>query len=105
MNNHVLTNFRDHPTLRYDDLQSVFKIDGKVYLISEGVVRQITPLSIRQTNLGEPYVNLIYLFFLFADAEPEEQPYEEAIYFAPEHEKALRQLINPETDAEKRIGA
>lgn len=93
MNNRVLTNFRDHPSLRYDDPQSVFKIDDKVYLISEGVVRQITPLSIRQTNLGEPYVNLIYLFFLFADAEPEEHPYEEAIYFAPEHEKALRELL------------
>lgn len=105
MNNHVLTNFRDHPTLRYDDPQSVFKIENKVYLISDDVVRQIIPKSIRHTNLGEPYVKLIYFFFLFADAEPEERPYEEAIYFAPEHEEALRQLINPETDAEKKIGA
>lgn len=103
--NKVLTNFRDHPSLRYDDPKSIFKIDGKVYLISEGVVRQITPLSTRQTNLGEPYVTLIYLFFLFADAEPVEHPYEEAIYFDPEDEEALRQLINLETDAEKRIGA
>lgn len=95
MNNHVLSNFRDHPSLRFDDHQSVFKIEDKVYLITEGTVREIIPKSVRLTNLGEPYVKLIYFFFLFSDAEPVEHPYEEAIYFDPEDEEALRQLINP----------
>lgn len=105
MSNCVLTNFRDHPALRYDDPQSVFKIDDKVYLISEGTVRQILPAHIAQNNIGEPYAKLVRLYFLFADDNTEKLEYEECIDFDPEHEEALRQLINLETDAEKRIGA
>jgi hypothetical protein len=94
MNNKVLTNFRSHPTLRFDNHQSVFKIENKVYLISEGVVRQIIPQRICQTNIGEPYMNLLYLFYIFADVEPEDSTYGESIYFAPKHEEALRQLLS-----------
>lgn len=101
MNNRVLTNFRDHPSLRYDDPQSVFKLDGKVYLISEGVVRQIIPKSLQRDNIGEPYRNLLQLNYLFADDQRIFDPhdviyghYESRIIFAPEDEKALRQLFN-----------
>ena len=87
MTNHVLTNFRDHPSLRHDDPQSVFKIDGKVYLISGGVVQQIFPTKIARTNIGEPYRDLVRLYF-------QGEEYEVCIDFAPEHEEALRQLLN-----------
>ena len=93
INNKVLTNFRDHPSLRYDDPQSVFKIDDKVYLISEGVVRQIIPAHIAHTNIGEPYAKLVRLYFLFADDDTVKLEYEECIDLAPEHEEALRQLL------------
>lgn len=66
MNNRVLSNFRDHPSLRYDDSQSVFKIDNKVYLISEGVVRQIIPKSVQLNNIGDPYRDLVRLNYFFA---------------------------------------
>ena len=106
MTNKVLTNFRDHPTMQFDDEQLVFKIEDKVYLISnERTVRQILPAHITHTNIGEPYAKLVRLYFLFADDDTVKLEYEECIDFAPEHEEALRQLITPETDAEKRIGA
>lgn len=94
MSNKVISNFRDHPSLRYDDPQSVFKIDDKVYLISEGVVRQIIPAHIAYTNIGEPYAKLVRLYFLFADENTVKLEYEEGIDFAPEDEEALRQLLN-----------
>jgi hypothetical protein len=101
MTNKVLTNFRDHPSLRFDDPKSVFKIDDKVYLISEGVVRQILPQSVQLTNIGEPYRNLVRLNYFFA-AEAHlfdftdvlNEQHQLCIDFAPEDEEALRQLIN-----------
>lgn len=42
--------------------------------------------------------------FIYAIHCPNEQ-HQLCIDFAPEDEEALRRLINPETDAEKRIGA
>lgn len=112
MTNKVLSNFRDHPTMQFDDEQLVFKIDDKLYLIREGVVRQIIPKSVQLTNIGDPYRDLVRLNYFFAaeshlfdftDALNEQ--HQLCIDFAPEHEEALRQLINLETDAEKRIGA
>jgi hypothetical protein len=104
MNNKVLTNFRDHPSLRYDDPQSVFKIDDKVYLIKEDVVRQIRPLSIRHTNLGEPYAKLVRLNYFFAAEEHLfdftdvlDKQHQLYIDFAPEDEEALRQLLDQPT--------
>ena len=112
MNNKVLTNFRNHPTMQFDDEQLVFKIDDKVYLISEDVVRQIKPKSVQLTNIGESYRNLVrlnYFFsaeaYLFDFTDVLNEQHQLCIDFAPEHEEALRQLINPETDAEKKIGA
>lgn len=93
MNNRVLTNFRDHPALRFNDEKLLFKIDDKVYLISEGVVRQIIPAHISHTNIGEPYAKLVRLYFLFADENTAKLEYEECIDFAPEDEEALRQLL------------
>jgi hypothetical protein len=87
MNNKVLTNFRDHPSLRHDDPKSIFKIDDKVYLISDGVVRQIIPTRIARTNIGEPYRDLVRLYF-------QGEEYEVCIDFAPEDEEALRQLLS-----------
>jgi hypothetical protein len=99
MNNKVLTNFRDHPSLRFDDPKSVFKIDDKVYLIREGEVSRIIPVKVVDTNIGEPYKDLVRFYFY----EDDGTQWLEGIDFAPEDEEALRQLINPETDAEKRI--
>jgi hypothetical protein len=96
MNNKVLTNFRDHPTLRFDDLKSVFKIDDKVYLISEGVVRQILPRQLLNINTGKPYGVLTRFYFVFADDSG--SAYMEFIDFSPEHKKALRRLFDePQT--------
>lgn len=89
MNNRVLTNFRDHPTLRYDDPQSVFKIDGKVYLIRENKVSKIIPVKVIHTNIGEPYRDLVRFYFY----EDDGTQWLEGIDFAPEHEEALRQLL------------
>ncbi len=92
MDNKVLTNFRDHPSLRYNDPQSVFKIDDKVYLISEDVVRQILPQSVTATNISEPYQKLVRLNYFFS-AEVHDENYRLSIDFAPEHGKALRELL------------
>jgi hypothetical protein len=94
MNNKVLTNFRDHPSFRFDEPQSVFKIDDKVYLIREGVVRPILPSYIDEDNIGEPYKKLIYLYFIFGDEVIGVYSTLERICFAPEHEEALRQLLS-----------
>jgi hypothetical protein len=104
MNSRVLTNFRDHPSLRFDDAKSVFKIEGKLYLLSEGVVQEIIPKGIQKDNIGEPYRNLVNLNFVFKDSTLNDWNFYR-IHFAPEDEQALRQLISPETDAEKRIDA
>jgi Mg2+ and Co2+ transporter CorA len=104
MDNKVLTNFRDHPSLRFNDPQSVFKIDDKVYLISEGVVRQIKPKSVQLTNIGEPYRNLVRLnYFFSAEAhlfdftDVLNEQHQLCIDFAPEDEEALRQLLDQPT--------
>jgi hypothetical protein len=93
--NKVLTNFRDHPSLRF-----------------EGVVRQIIPKSVQLTNIGEPYRNLVRLNYFFAAeaylfdfTDVLNEQHQLCIDFAPEDEETLRQLISPETDAEKRIDA
>jgi hypothetical protein len=93
MTNKVLTNFRDHPTLRNYAYQSVFKIEGKLYLLSEGVVQEIIPKGIQKDNIGEPYRNLVNLNFVFKDSNLNDWNFYR-IHFAPEHEEALRQLLS-----------
>jgi len=97
MTNKVLTNFRDHPALRFDDHQSVFKIDDKVYLIREGVVRQIIPQSIRRTNVGEPYRTIVRFYFTFIEDKVNSLDME-SMDFIPKDEKQLQELFNePQT--------
>lgn len=67
--NKVIENFRDHPSLKHDSAKLVFKIDAKLYSIIDGIVRQIIPVSIRSTNIGEPYRDLLRLKFVFVDGK------------------------------------
>jgi hypothetical protein len=90
--NKVFENFRDHPGLRDDSTQFVFKIDQNMYLISDGILRKIIPKAIRRTNIGEPYANLVRLEFVYADNADDE--YGECVDFSPDHETELRQLIS-----------
>ena len=89
----VITNFRDHPSLRYDDCKLVFKIDDKTYLISEKAVRQIIPKSIFLTNIGEPYKSLVRLTFVFVDEDVNTE-YDEVIDFDSDYEEELRGLLH-----------
>lgn len=89
--NKAIENCRNHPTLGYDSIKLVFKIEAKVYSIIDGNVRQIIPRSIRHTNIGEPYKNLVRLKFVFADDADDE--YGECIDFDPEHEAELAKLF------------
>jgi hypothetical protein len=58
-----ITNYRDHPTLKYDSQQSVFVIEQKMYLLTEDCVVRIVPLSLDRTNIGEPYAELVRFSF------------------------------------------
>lgn len=89
--NRVIENYRDHPTLRYDSIKIVFKIEGKVYAIIDDVVRQIIPRTVSLTNIGDPYRKLIRLEFVFADNPDDE--YGEYADFHPDFETELRQLL------------
>jgi hypothetical protein len=58
-----VSNYRDHPTLKYNCQQFVFAIKQKMYLLTEDCVVGIIPLSLDYTNIGEPYVELIRFSF------------------------------------------
>jgi hypothetical protein len=58
-----VTNYRDHPALKYDYQQSVFVIEQKMYLLTEDCVVRIMPLSLDRTNIGEPYAELVRFSF------------------------------------------
>jgi hypothetical protein len=90
MTNKVLSNFRNHPTMQFDDEKLVFKIDDKVYLIRGGAVSRILPVKVVDTNIGEPYKDLVRFYFY----EDDGTQWLEGIDFAPEHEEALRQLLS-----------
>ncbi len=90
--NRAIENFRDHPTLQYDSPAFVFKIEGKVYSIIDGIVRQIIIKSIRHTNIGDPYAKLIRLDFVFADDADDE--YGEYIDFSFNRQNELKELMS-----------
>lgn len=89
--NKAVENCRNHPALKYDPLKIVFKIEGKVYSIIDGIVRQIIPKGIQHTNIGEPYRDLVRLNFVFADDA--ESEYGECIDFDPKDETVLLEAI------------
>lgn len=77
--------------MTHESIQLVFRIEGKIYLIEGNCVRQILPKKVHQTNIGEPYTDLIRLNFVFADESDDE--YGECIDFDPRDEIELRQII------------
>jgi hypothetical protein len=66
-----ITNFRDHPALKYDEQKSIFTIKystrSEIYLYTEKEVKRIIPVAITDTNIGEPYQELARFVFLNED--------------------------------------
>jgi hypothetical protein len=62
-----ISNFRDHPALKYDEQRAVFVIKHSVrselYLYTEKEVKRIIPLGLEYTNIGEPYAELVRFNF------------------------------------------
>jgi hypothetical protein len=90
--NKVFKNYRDHPALRYDGLRLVFKIDDKVFLIEDGIVKHIKVVSIQETNIGEPYRKLVRLTFITFNADNLDV-YEDYIDFHISDQQDLIELL------------
>ena len=58
-----INNFRNHKALKYDEQKSVFVIKSEIYLSNSKEVKRILPLSIKVTNVGEPYKELVEFNF------------------------------------------
>ena len=62
-----INNFRNHRVLKYDEQKSVFVINHstrpEIYLSNSKDVKRILPLSIKTTNVGEPYRELVEFNF------------------------------------------
>lgn len=58
-----INNFRNHRALKYDEQKSVFVIKPEIYLSNSKEVKRILPLSIKTTNVGEPYRELVEFNF------------------------------------------
>ena len=58
-----INNFRNHKALKYDEQKSVFVIKPEIYLSNSKEVKRILPLSIKVTNVGEPYKELVEFNF------------------------------------------
>jgi len=55
-----VTNFRNHPTFKYDSVEYIFNIGSGLYLLTEQEVIEILPDNeIEETNIGEPYQTLV----------------------------------------------
>lgn len=69
-----ISNFRDHPALKYDEQKSVFTMDcssiPELFLYTEKEVKRIIPVSITHSNIGEPYKELVQ--FIFTNEEEED---------------------------------
>lgn len=63
-----ISNFRNHPALKYDEQRAVFVIKystrPEMYLYTEKEVKRILPVAIDYTNIGEPYRELVRFVFL-----------------------------------------
>lgn len=90
--NKVFKNYRDHPALRYDGLRLVFKIDDKVFLIEDGIVKHIKVVSFIETNIGEPYRKLVRLTFISFDVDNLDV-YEDCIDFHISDQQDLIELL------------
>lgn len=90
--NKVFENYRDHPTLRYNGLRLVFKIDDKVFLIEDGIVKHIKVVSIQETNIGEPYKKLVRLTYISFNADNLDV-YEDCIDFHISNQQDLIKLL------------
>ena len=68
-----ISNFRDHPALKYDDQRAVFVIKystrPELYLYTEKEVKRILPLGLSYDNLGDPYKELVLFKFRNEDEE------------------------------------
>ena len=62
-----INNFRNHRVLKHDEQKSVFvikhSIRPEIYLSNSEEVNRILPLSIKVTNVGEPYKELVEFNF------------------------------------------
>ena len=58
-----INNFRNHRALKHDEQKSVFVIRPEIYLSNSREVKRILPLSIKVTNVGEPYKELVEFNF------------------------------------------
>ncbi len=65
----VFENYRSHPALKYDGQKLVFKIDDQVYLIEDGFVKNIKPIDVEYSNIGEPFRKLARLSFVYDNKE------------------------------------
>jgi len=63
-----VTNFHDHPALRYDEQITVFVIKHSVkpelYLYTDEEVKRILPLGLSYDNVGDPYKELVLFKFM-----------------------------------------
>lgn len=63
-----ISNFRDHPALKYDEQRAVFvikhSIRSELYLYTEKEVKRILPLGLEYNNIGEPYKELVRFNFM-----------------------------------------
>lgn len=89
--NKVFQNYRDHPSLKFDGLRLVFNLNNKVFLIEDGIVKNIEVTSIEETNIGEPFRKLVRLNFLNIG---ESGVYEDCIDFHISEQKDLEKLMN-----------
>ena len=58
-----INNFRNHNALKYDEQKSVFVIRPEIYLPNSREVKRMLPFSIKVTNVGEPYKELVEFNF------------------------------------------
>ena len=68
-----INNFRNHKVLKHDEQKSIFVIKHstrpEIYLSNSKEVKRILPLSIKVTNVGEPYKELVEFNFTIEGEE------------------------------------
>ena len=64
-----INNFRNHRALKHDEQKSVFVIRPEIYVSNSEGVNKILPLSIKTTNVGEPYKELVEFNFINEEEE------------------------------------
>ena len=62
-----INNFRNHKALKHDEQLAIFVIKHstrpEICLLNSREVKRILPLSIKETNIGEPYKELVQFNF------------------------------------------